>query len=331
MKKMRKDGGEKIGVGNDVEIRYLDSFLEMLAAERNAAENSIAAYRRDLRDAARGLRSSGCDLFSAGLDDLRAYLGRMASREISAATHARRLSALRQYFQFLVREGYRADDPSAGLDPPRRERSLPKSLNQEEILKLIDAAQGERTAHDLRSLALVELLYGAGLRVSELVEMPLAAVLRDQPFLIVRGKGGKERLVPLSEPAKKALLDYLAVRASFAPGDGGNSPWLFPAKGKDGHLTRQRFGQILKDLALKAGLDPDRLSPHVLRHAFATHLLEGGADLRALQKMLGHADISTTQIYTHVALSRVAKLVQNRHPLAKLGTIQGGQKKGEEE
>jgi integrase/recombinase XerD len=211
----------------------------------------------------------------------------------------------------------RADDPTAALDAPRRGRPLPKVLSETEVAAMIEVTAREDKAAALRLGALMELIYASGLRVSELVSLPLAAAKRDQPFLVVRGKGSKERLVPMGEAAKHALAAYLEVRSKFLPRSIKASPWLFPSSGHSGHLTRQRLGQLLKDAAAKAGIEPARVSPHVLRHAFATHLLDHGADLRALQKMLGHADIATTQIYTHVATGRLAALVAEAHPLAK--------------
>ncbi len=300
-------------------IRHLESFLEMLIAERNVAPNTSAAYGRDLADAARRINARGRDFATANAEDLRAYMARMTSARLRPSTSARRLSAIRQYFRFLAAEGHRADDPSAGLDGPRLEKRLPKVLSEAEMTHLIEAANSGPESERLRLTALLELLYASGLRVSELVGLPLSAALRDQPFLMVRGKGAKERLVPINEPARQALSAYLGVRDRFLTRGTKSSSWLFPSRGLSGHLTRQRFGQILKLLAVKAGIDPDRTSPHVIRHAFATHLLDHGADLRALQKMLGHADISTTQIYTHVAAGRLSELVRQHHPLAKAG------------
>jgi integrase/recombinase XerD len=296
--------------------RHWEVFHEMLTAERNASANTLDAYRRDLKDAADALRNQG-DLADVPVDALRGYLESLGRQKLKPATAARRLSALRQYFKFLVTEGLRADDPTAALDAPKRGRPLPKVLSETEVAAMIEAAAREDKAAGLRLSALMELIYGSGLRVSELVSLPLAAARRDQPFLVVRGKGAKERLVPLGEAARQALAAYLEVRGKFLPRSIKASPWLFPSSGDSGHLTRQRLGQLLKDAAAKAGIDPARVSPHVLRHAFATHLLDRGADLRALQKMLGHSDIATTQIYTHVATGRLAALVAEAHPLAR--------------
>jgi integrase/recombinase XerD len=291
----------------------LDAFFEMLAAERNAAANTLSAYRRDLEDLSAFLKG---DLAKASSADLRRYLGFLADNDLSPRTQARRLSALKQFYRFLVEDGRRSDDPTAALDAPKLGRPLPKLLSEEEMTALITVCNALDGAEGARLLAMIELLYATGLRVSELVRLPVSVVMRDQPFLTVRGKGGKERLVPLNGPARGALNAYLAHRAGFMKGI-PNSSFLFPSRGKEGHLTRQRFGQLLKEIALKANIDPARVSPHVLRHAFATHLLDHGADLRSLQKMLGHADISTTQIYTHVQQDRLKSLVEAHHPLAK--------------
>jgi len=296
--------------------RHWEVFHEMLTAERNASANTIDAYRRDLQDAADAMRTKG-DLADASVETLRGYLESLSRQKLAPATAARRLSALRQYFKFLVNEGVRKDDPTAALDAPKRGRPLPKILSEGEVATMIDGIAQEDKAAALRLGALMELIYATGLRVSELVSLPLAAAKRDQPFLVVRGKGSKERLVPLNDAAKRAVAAYLEVRADFLPRSVKASQWLFPSSGHSGHLTRQRLGQLLKDAAVKAGIDPARVSPHVLRHAFATHLLDRGADLRALQKMLGHADIATTQIYTHVATGRLAALVSEAHPLAR--------------
>lgn len=296
--------------------RHWEVFQEMLTAERNVSANTIEAYQRDIADACDAVRSRG-DLADASVESLRGYLVALGRQKLKPSTAARRLSALRQYFKFLVTEGLRADDPTAALDAPRRGRPLPKVLSETEVAAMIELTAREDKAAALRLGALMELIYASGLRVSELVSLPLAAAKRDQPFLVVRGKGSKERLVPMGEAAKHALAAYLEVRSKFLPRSIKASPWLFPSSGHSGHLTRQRLGQLLKDAAAKAGIEPARVSPHVLRHAFATHLLDHGADLRALQKMLGHADIATTQIYTHVATGRLAALVAEAHPLAK--------------
>ncbi|HZT89681.1 MAG TPA: site-specific tyrosine recombinase XerD [Stellaceae bacterium] len=294
----------------------LEAFFEMLAAERGAARLTLAAYRNDLLDLGGSLAAKGIAIEAAAADDLHCYLAAPGTRRLSPRTLARRISAMRQFFKFLVADGSRADDPTAGLDTPRLGRPLPKILAEEEVTRLIETAQKWPGEEGVRLRCLLELLYATGLRVSELVTLPLAAAQRDPRFLLVRGKGGKERIVPLSEPSRRALAEYLGCRAAFLA-DKRPSRWLFPSRGREGHLTRQRCGQLLKDLAAGAGIDPARLSPHVLRHAFASHLLDHGADLRSVQQMLGHADVATTQIYTHVLSDRLKRLVETAHPLAR--------------
>lgn len=284
----------------------VDAFLAMLAAERGAAANTLAAYRRDLESAEAAIGPL------TGVD--RADLARLAGvwSDLAPASLARKCSALRQCFGFLVDEGWRGDDPSPALPRPRTRRPLPRILGHGDVEALFKTAELEAEGDRpdaVRLLALLELLYGSGLRASELVSLPLNAVPRDAPFLNITGKGGQQRLVPVSTRARQALSRWLALR-----GDKGRL--LFPSTGKSGHLTRVRLFQLLRELALRAGLDPERVSPHVLRHAFATHLLEGGADLRVLQTLLGHADIATTQIYTHVDSARLVELVNAQHPLA---------------
>lgn len=302
----------------------VEPFLEMLAAERGASANTLEAYGRDLRAFAKFLAQRGGAPESAGVADIRAFLGQIAQAGMAPRTAARRLSALRQFYRFLLTEGLRGDDPSAAVDSPRQGRALPKILSEGEVDALLQAAHAAEGPEALRRAALVELLYASGLRVSELAGLRLAAAQRDQRLLIVRGKGGKERMVPLSPAARAALAAYLGVRGEFLAtrGKGAravklSSPWLFPSRSAEGHITRHRIAQLLKELAAEAGLDAAKVSPHVLRHAFASHLLDHGADLRSLQKMLGHADISTTQIYTHVLGARLKSLVQERHPLAR--------------
>ncbi len=293
----------------------------MLAAERGAARLMLAAYCNDLVDLADFLAARGMALERADGAALHDYLAALTTRRLAPRTLARRLSAMRQFFRFLLGDGTRSDDPTAGLDAPQLGRPLPKVLGEAEVARLIDAAGAWPEPEGARLRCLLELLYATGLRVSELVGLPLAAAQRDPRFLLVRGKGGKERLVPLSIPARRALARYLEDRGRFLPPggrpDGRTGRWLFPSRGAAGHLTRQRCGQLLKALALAAGLDPARLSPHVLRHAFASHLLDHGADLRSVQQMLGHADIATTQIYTHVQGERLRRLVETAHPLAR--------------
>lgn len=295
----------------------VERFLEMLAAERNAAANTRLAYAKDLADFAAFLRRSDTDITRASADQVRAYLGRLRAAGMSPRTAARRLASLRQFHRFLVAEDIRGDDPMSTIDGPKIGRPLPKILDRADVEALIAAARAHDDTEGKRLVALLELLYAAGLRVSELVSLPLHAVSRDGRFLIVRGKGGKERLAPLSEPAREALEAYRLVRATFLPKGQRESRFMFPSRGAAGHLTAARVAQLLKTLAVEAGIDPRRLSPHVLRHAFATHLIDGGADLRAVQQMLGHADIATTQIYTHVAGERMRRLVQEHHPLAR--------------
>lgn len=298
--------------------RHIDSFLEMLSAERGLAKNSLLAYRTDLAEFAGFLTARRQTPQQVGIAVLRDYVQGLADAGLKPATAARRLSALRQFFRFLAQEGIRGDDPSTLLDAPKRVRPLPKILSEADVDRLLAAARALRDdpAEAARLTALLELLYATGLRVSELVSLRWPPFGDDARFLVIRGKGGKERLVPLSEPACQAVEAYAAWRKDFLKPK-QVSPWLFPSRGESGHLTRQRFGQLLKDLARAAGIAPSKVSPHVLRHAFASHLLARGADLRAVQKMLGHADISTTQIYTHVLEARKQALVREHHPLAK--------------
>jgi len=294
----------------------LEAFLEMLAAERGAARLTLAAYRNDLVDLSGFLAAREVALDGADAGALHDYLSAAGTRRLAPRTLARRLSAIRQFYRFLLTESLRSDDPTSGLDTPRLGRPLPKLLSEAEVARLIATAENWPGEEGVRLRAILELLYATGMRISELVTLPVAAARRDPRFLLVRGKGGKERVVPLSPPSRQALVDYLACRVHFLP-EGGVSRFLFPSRGREGHLTRQRCGQLLKELALGANLDPARLSPHVLRHAFATHLLDHGADLRSVQQMLGHADIATTQIYTHVQGDRLRRLVETAHPLAR--------------
>ncbi len=300
----------------------LENFLEMLAAERGAAENTLAGYRRDLEDFSGFLGRKM--LASAQSEDISAYLGDLNRRGFAETSQARRLSALKQFYKFLYAEGSREDDPTRTLSAPKKRASLPKVLSMEDVDRLIETARAETekpqksAAARLRTqrmYTLIEVLYATGLRVSELVALPVTAALRDARLIEIRGKGGKERLVPLSRAAQAAMKDYVGLRA--AEGAYEKSPWLFPSHGDSGHLTRQHFARDLKDLAVATGLDAGKISPHVLRHAFASHLLQNGADLRVVQQLLGHADISTTQIYTHVLDERLRELVESAHPLAK--------------
>jgi integrase/recombinase XerD len=297
-------------------MKHLEAFLEMLAAERGAAPLTLAAYRNDLLALARFLASRGAEPAGAEAAQLHDFLAAASAKRLAPRSLARRLSAIRQFYKFLLLEGLREDDPSAGLDAPRLGRPLPKILSETEVAALIEAAAGVAGEEGVRLRCLLELLYATGMRVSELVGLPLAAARRDPRFLLVRGKGSKERIVPLSEPGRAALAAYLACRDRFLAGR-APSRWLFPSRGRSGHLTRQRCGQLLKELAVAAGIDPARLSPHVLRHAFASHLVDHGADLRSVQQMLGHAAIATTEIYTHVQAGRLKRLVESGHPLAR--------------
>ncbi len=297
---------------------WAEAFLEMMSVERAAARNTLIAYARDLADAEAFLtRGGGRGLAAAEAPQVEAYFAELAARGLSAATASRRRAAVRQFYRFVVGEGWRADDPSRRVEAPKRGRPLPKVLSREEMDQLIAAATARGGAQGLRFGCMVELAYASGLRISELTALPLATMARDPAYLIVRGKGGKERLVPLNDAARTAVRAYLEIRDAFLQRGDKANPWLFPSRGKAGRLTPRRFGQVLDEAAAGAGIDPARVSPHVLRHAFATHLLEGGADLRVVQKLLGHADISTTQIYTHVASDRLAEVVRTRHPLAR--------------
>ncbi|MFO0987499.1 MAG: site-specific tyrosine recombinase XerD [Alphaproteobacteria bacterium] len=294
----------------------IEAFLEMLVAERGAARNTIDSYRRDLADVESFLARRDRGIEAASTTDLRDYLAALNAGGATASTAARRLSAMRQFFRFLYSEGVRGDDPTTTIESPRRGRPLPKLLSEDEVSQLLARARAKRGPEGLRLTALLETLYATGMRVSELVSLPLSAVARDPRYILVRGKGGKERLVPLSEPAREALNGYKSVRGQFCR-NGVESPYLFPSRGGSGYLTRHRFAQLLKQLSIEAGIAPAKVSPHVLRHAFATHLLNRGADLRSVQQMLGHADIATTQIYTHVLDERLKSLVETHHPLAR--------------
>ncbi|MBS0241106.1 MAG: site-specific tyrosine recombinase XerD [Proteobacteria bacterium] len=302
------------------------SFLEMMAAEKGAAQNTLAAYRRDLTDFSEFLDRAGIAIPKVRPREISAYLRQLSDAGLAATSRARRLSAIRQLYRFLVAEGLVGEDPATGFAGPRRERPLPKVLSVAEVEILLAAAQkriegtsGRDRFRALRLNALLEVLYATGMRVSELVELPRSVLTGDDRILSIKGKGGRERIVPLNAAAREALNRYVNVGTA---GDDDLAPmvktrFLFPSRGAEGHLTRQRLAQELKELAEEAGLDPERVSPHVLRHAFASHLLDRGADLRAVQQLLGHADISTTQIYTHVLEERLRQLVNQHHPLAK--------------
>jgi len=303
----------------------IELFLDMVAAERGGGANTLAAYGRDLQDFATYLAAKRRAVATAATDDVRGYLATLGKRGFAATSVARRLSAIRQLYRFLSAEGHRRDDPAAILEGPKRGRTVPKILSIAQVDALLAAARRAGEAAGLSALerlraarmtCLIEVLYATGLRVSELVSLPASAAEREARMLVVRGKGDKERLVPLNENAKQAMRDYLALRAAASPQAGAGSKWLFPSFGESGHLTRQHFARDLKALAAAAGLSAEAVSPHVLRHAFATHLLHNGADLRVVQTLLGHADISTTQIYTHVLEERLKSLVRDLHPLA---------------
>jgi len=294
----------------------VEAFLEMMAVERDASPHTLSAYGRDLADAEVWLGDAG-GLMGASQEAVEAWFADLSRRGLSAATAARRRSSVRQFYRFALGEGWRSDDPSRRIDAPKQGRSLPKTLSRDEIEALLTAAGAADSAAGLRLIALVEMAYASGLRVSELLALKVEAVRRDPAYLIVRGKGGKERLAPLNTAAREAIKAWLDARDAARKPNTPDSAWLFPSHGKSGHLTPRRFAQLLDQAAVMAGIDPARVSPHVLRHAFATHLLEGGADLRVVQTLLGHADISTTQIYTHVAVDRLSQVVHANHPLAK--------------
>lgn len=297
---------------------HVDAFLEMLSVERNAATNTLAAYGRDLEGFADFLNHRNSGLAQASIEDIRSYLARLEEQDLASSSTARKLSSLRQFYRFLLAEGWRNDDPTLLIEGPKRQQSLPKILSQAEIGSLISCAQAEteneksKPAKRLRAarlLCLIELAYASGCRVSELIALPATAAKPGLQWISIRGKGGKERLIPLGESARAAIARYLLMRG------GTVGPWLFPSRGKSGHLTRQHFARDLKAIAAQSGIRPSRLSPHVLRHAFASHLLQGGADLRVVQQFLGHADIATTQIYTHLPDERLHGLVRDHHPL----------------
>jgi integrase/recombinase XerD len=301
----------------------VDLFLDMLVSERGAAKNTIDAYRRDLLSYISWLSAKGPSPLSADTERIRAYLAGLAKQGLAASSAARQLSAIRQFHRFLFSEGRRADDPAAILEGPRRGRPLPKVLGIEEVERLLDASRegSEDEARSLgerlraaRTFCLLEILYATGLRVSELVALPKSAARSREAFISVRGKGGRERLVPLTPKAREAMAAYRRLLEQAQPG-AASLPWLFPADSASGHLTRQAFARDLKSAAAAAGIPVRRISPHVLRHAFASHLLQNGADLRIVQELLGHADISTTQIYTHVLDERMRAMVRDLHPL----------------
>lgn len=306
---------EAIAKRNDL---WIDAFLESLVAERNAAPNTIEAYRRDLNEFALYL---GCELLSASAEDLMSYRERFEAQRRAPSTIARKIVTLRQFFKFCVQEGWLENNPTHRFTLPKNARKLPRIVSKDDVLQLLQhAAQGQTPDHR-RRWTLLELLYGAGLRASELVSLRVSNLSVEEgqlmPFVRVVGKGGRERCVPVNQTCLIAIQEYLKIRDYYCPRQAGFVPWLFPSSSKSGHLTRQRLGQILKQAAIDAGLNPSTLSPHVIRHAFATHLLENGAHLLAIQKMLGHADISTTQIYTHVQMGHLKHLLETYHPLAR--------------
>jgi integrase/recombinase XerD len=305
---------------------YISSYLEMLASERGASQNTLEAYRRDLQHFEGFLSGRGSDFRRAQRDDIAAYMEHLGRGGLSPASRARRLSAVRQLYKFLEAEGIVGDSPAAGAKAPKLGRPLPKTLSVAEVDRLMEAAassiagkNGRELARVVRFHALLEMLYATGMRVSELVSLPRNVLAGDPRVLTIKGKGGRERLVPLNPSARKALDRYLALGTDPADALAPMlvTKWLFPSRGVEGHVTRQAFAQELKACAEAAGLDPERVSPHVLRHAFASHLLDRGADLRTVQQLLGHADISTTEIYTHVLEERLKKIVFEHHPLAK--------------
>jgi integrase/recombinase XerD len=310
------------------DAKLTNLFLDMLAAEQGAGNNTLDAYRRDLTDFSEFLGHSGQNFAGAQTQGLRDYLADLDTRGFKSSSVARRLSAMRHLFRFLLNERIRSDDPAAILSGPKRGRGLPKVLTISDVDRLLVHAKAPTTAPEtsapqrlraLRLYCLLEVLYATGLRVSELVSLPRTAARRDARMIVVRGKGNKERLVPLNEPSRQAMADYLAAIEALKTEkkkNAANSKWLFPSSGESGHLTRQHFARDLKELAAAAGLAPRLVSPHVLRHAFASHLLHNGADLRIVQTLLGHTDISTTQIYTHVVEERLKSLVRDLHPLA---------------
>src|ERR1700760_2496650 len=308
--------------------KLIDLFLDMLASEQGAGENTLQAYRRDLTDLSAFLTRSGQHFGNATTEALRGYLGDLDGRGFKSSSVARRLSAMRHLFRFLLNERIRSDDPAAILSGPKRGRGLPKVLSISDVDRLLTHAKARTETPEapalqrlraIRLYCLLEVLYATGLRVSELVALPLSAARRDALMIVVRGKGNKERLVPLNESSRQAMADYLAAIEALKPEKKKNaaaSKWLFPSFGESGHLTRQHFARDLKELAASAGLAPRLVSPHVVRHAFASHLLHNGADLRIVQTLLGHTDISTTQIYTHVVEDRLKSLVRDLHPLS---------------
>lgn len=305
------------------EYRWISTFLDATAAEAGAARNTQLAYGRDLRDFAEWARSNALGFATLTRTDIEAYLVYCDAQGLARTTRARRLSSIRAMYRFAYAEGWRDDDPASRIRGPGKSKKLPTTLSHDDVSALLEGARrtGRTEADRLRNTCLMELLYATGLRVTELVGLPVAAVRGDPRMILVRGKGGRERMVPLSKPAREALTDWLAHwdrhAADLRAKRLSEPRFLFPSGGREGHFSRVGFFLVLKEIALNSGLDPARVSPHVLRHAFATHLLAGGADLRAIQTLLGHADVSTTEIYTHVLEERLKALVLDHHPLAK--------------
>ena len=303
------------------EQRYIESFLDMMSAERAASDNTLAAYRRDLTDWISALKTLGQNLTRARTGHLETVLAKWAASGLAPSTSARKLSSAKQFYLFLQLENIRKDNPAHMLRGPKLGRPLPKVMSESDVDRLFEVAEEDKSPKGIRLLCMLEIIYACGLRVSELVSLKLAAVKRRDACLLIKGKGGRERIVPLTQAAQNAIKSWLKVRKQTLPDGGGENSagetYLFPSRGKLGHMSRERFAQLLKILAGAAGLDSTQISPHVLRHAFATHLLANGADIRSVQKLLGHADISTTQIYTHVLDERMKALVFDMHPLAK--------------
>ena len=313
-------------------LHWISTFLEAQAAELGAATNTQLAYGRDLKDFDSFLARRALDFVTVGRKDIEAYLIWCDAQGLAKSTRARRLSAIKQLYRFAFEEGWRTDNPAIQIAGPGQDKRLPKVLSEDEVDQLLDAARhsGRNTSDQLRNTCLMELLYATGMRVSELVSLRVSAARGDPRLLLIMGKGGKERLVPLSDPAREALAAWLVQRdrtdeAAQAKGKPA-SIYLFPSRGSAGYLTRHRFYLLIKEFALTAGVDPSKVTPHTLRHAFATHLLANGADLRAIQTMLGHADVATTEIYTHVLEARLSELVLENHPLAKAGRRSSGGK-----
>ena len=293
--------------------KYVELFFEMMQVERGVSENTLRSYFRDLSDF---IRFQEVEIEKTEALHISKYIENLRSKGMQSSTINRRLSSLRQFFQFLNKESFRKDDPTINITISLRQKKLPKYLTESEIKDILDISKEDKTPHGFRTRAIAELLYCSGLRVSELVSLPLSSINKDRPVLIVIGKSKKERMVPIGIPAKKALNDYIEVRKFFISSSTNKSPWLFPARGKNGYLTRNSVSLILKKLAEMSGISSARISPHILRHSFASHLLSNGADLRTLQQMLGHADISTTQIYTHILSDKLKETLERNHPLS---------------